>query len=105
MLVHRRAKHRGRHAADGDVEHRHDAGRAWLVIDRGELAKEFAGLDLAQQHLAAARLDDHPHGAGDDEEDVVARILVVEQPLAGGRALPRALAIELFDRRGRQRAK
>jgi hypothetical protein len=67
------------------------------MVDCGHLAKELAGVDLAQQHFASGGLDHDPHRAAHDEEDVAARVLVVDEPLTGRGAPPGALGIQLRD--------
>jgi hypothetical protein len=98
------AEHTGRHAGDGHVGDRIDPRRARLAVDRRQLAKELPGTDLAQQDLPARhRLDLHADRAGHHEEDVVAGVLIVDDPGVVGRSTPGALRIKTADGRGIER--
>ena len=95
MAVHHLAKHRGRHARDHGIGHRHDACRTRPAVERGELAEELALAEIAQDDLGPGnRPDRHAQASMRDEEQVDGVVFVFDQPLVGPGPSPDALAIK-----------
>ena len=57
-------------------------------VDRRQFTKKLAGIDLAQQHLTARRLDHDPDRTAHDEKHIVTCILIIDQPLTDRYAAP-----------------
>jgi len=93
--VYRIAEDAGRHAGHrrtGDGDH---AGRARLPIYGGKLAEEFAGADIAENHVAtAARADESADDPADHEEDVRTAFPTTEYLLLALISAPEALRVQ-----------
>jgi hypothetical protein len=104
MGMDRREENRCRHACHRHVGHCDDPCRARPVVNRPELSEELASIDLAQQDLTTGdRLQLDADGSTDDEENIAACVLIIDDPLVTGCATPGALGVEKIDFRRIQR--
>ena len=100
----RREKHGCRHTCNCHVGHCNDPCGPRLVVNCSELSEELASIDLAQQDLTTGdRLQLDADGSADDEENVAACVLIIDDPLVTGCATPGALGVEKIDFRRIQR--
>ena len=104
MGMDRREEDGSRHTCHCHVRHGNDPRRARLIVNCPELSKELASIDLAQQDLTTGdRLQFDADGSADDEENIAACVLIINDPLVTGCATPGALGVEKIDLRRIQR--
>jgi hypothetical protein len=76
-----------------------------MAVDRGHFAEKSPRVEIGQDHLASGfRVDQNPYRSSDDEKDVDAVVLIIDDPFLCDDPAPSAAGIKRLDGGGRQQA-